>query len=168
MLSGPTLRREPYSFDRSRTSRGAVVLSASPAPGPRPLLASPRGSAMIGSDQYSVNERQPLGWRFYLLWQRLSDWRRSRDLALLLRGLPALLLILITAVLAAVATGTPDTSLIGRYQQQAARAFHNEDFSGARTCYERLLSLRDDHPDNEFQLAMTLVALGQHDHARAI
>jgi tetratricopeptide (TPR) repeat protein len=93
-------------------------------------------------------------------WRRFDGWQ-------LVRGLPALAALVGAVVLGVCCWQTAPAALVGPYRSAAARAFAAKDYQTARTCFDRLTLLEEDHPEHRWGLALAADALSEQDEFEA-
>ena len=109
-----------------------------------------------------------LGEWFGWLRSTAAAWWRCRNPWYLLLGAPALLLFLVTAVLAFLVVLHSGDKLKARYLQLAAEDLRAKNFPAARIAYQRLSLFDPDRPDLRYGLGLALQGQNQMEHARAI
>ena len=93
------------------------------------------------------------------VWSWLSLWWYSRDLRLLLKGLPALVFAAGAITLFACGAGLSQQDLDARYLDKARDAHKNEDYQTEKTCLERVAYRGKERPDILFARAQNAFAL---------
>lgn len=95
----------------------------------------------------------------------LHDWWFSRSFLSLLRGLPAVLVILTVAGFLLTNASETDAELTRRYDDAARAALEEDDYDAAQVYYDKLVRLDPSEPKYKFALA--LLAERQDDIERA-
>ena len=96
------------------------------------------------------------------LWRQAGVWRRGRSWRYFLQGLPALLAGVALLTISLAAAFTPAQELEARYLEQAKNSMKAKDYSGAKTCYDRLAYLAGpNRPDILYGLAVCEDGFGQ-------
>ncbi|HEX5271846.1 MAG TPA: tetratricopeptide repeat protein [Gemmataceae bacterium] len=101
-----------------------------------------------------------LGW--------VARWWVRRDGWQLVRGLPALAVLVGAAVFGVICWRTAPAALVGPYRNAATHAMAGKDYQTARTCYDRLTVLEENNPKNRWGLALAADALGERDECDAL
>lgn len=95
-----------------------------------------------------------------------SDWWDSRSFLSLLRGSPALIMVLLVFGVLIADQTREDTERIFRYERAAAAAVQEEDYDVARVCYDKLVRLDAEQPRYKYALAVLAEKQDQAEQAR--
>lgn len=128
----------------------------------------------MGSNGASEERWRALAWWLLFLpqtigstvWKFLKNWFLSRNLRLLVRGLPALAVAIGLGFVAEVASSVPRPDLVARYQRSAATAEENGNRKAARLWLEKTVLLEPDAPQHQYELALADKRQGRLDEAR--
>lgn len=128
----------------------------------------------MGSNRASAERWRALAWWLFFLpqtvgstvWRFLKNWFLSRNVGLLLRGLPALAVAVGLGFAAEVASSVPTPELVARYQRSAATAEEKGNLGAARLWLEKAVLLEPDAPQHQYELALADKRQGRLDQAR--
>jgi tetratricopeptide (TPR) repeat protein len=98
---------------------------------------------------------------------RFGQWRRGRQLKLLLQGSLALVAAAGVGTLGFIAL-LPHQDVEARYLERATAAMASKDYATAATCYERLAARTDERPDVLYGLALAEANAGHRPRAAAL
>jgi len=95
-------------------------------------------------------------------------WLFQRKVRYLLLGLPALLGLMGLGTLGVFAAMDNRIDKATKFRKLATTSFQEEDFNKALICYQRLAILKQERPEDQHGMAITLAKLNQPDQAQAI
>lgn len=103
-----------------------------------------------------------------VIWVAFQNWWHQTDSRALVRGLPALILFVLTGYAIASAMVRSENKFANSYIQAADKAFQNEDFQTARLLYDRLVANGENSPEILYRLAVSAEKLGDRQRAQTI